>query len=277
VAGSSGTLTASTGSSGSAVVSLGRWVTAQTASLVEKLDFLGATLHATVRLLRRPSPAARAALAAALRDAGMGSLPIVALMGFVAGLVLTLLGTKELGKIGIETGIPRLVGVVVLREIGVLIVGIALAGRVASSYAAEIAAAIGGDAKGRPHPSDLAFGVQIAPRVAALVVAAPLLLAYTNTMAVAGSALYGATSLPMAREHASAMLSALNLKHTIAGLVKAIAFGFAVSLAGCYHGWRAAAGSEAIGHAARRAVVAAVLLVGLAEVGLIFAFKWIRL
>jgi phospholipid/cholesterol/gamma-HCH transport system permease protein len=148
---------------------------------------------------------------------------------------------------------------------------------VASSYAAEIAAAIAGEVKGRPHPSDLAFGLQIAPRVAALVLVAPLLLAYANTMAVAGSVAYGATSLPMAREHAAAMLSALNLKHTIAGLVKASAFGFAVALAGCYHGWRAASTPEAIGRAARRAVVAAVLLVGLAEVGLIFVFKWIRI
>jgi phospholipid/cholesterol/gamma-HCH transport system permease protein len=258
-------------------VSLGRWILTRGAAVKDQVEFLGSTLVGIGRLLRSGPPQARRRFVAALRDAGMGSLPIVALMGFVAGLVLTLLGTKELGKLGVQAGIPRLAGIVVLRELGVLITGIALAGRVASSYAAEIAAA---NAKGEADELRASgldpFAIQVAPRVAALVLAAPVLLAYANTMALAGSLAYGATSLGSAREHAAAMLSALTLKHVIAGLVKASAFGFAVAWAGCYHGLRSSGTPGAIGRAVRRAVVAAVLGVGLAEVALIFAFKWIR-
>ncbi len=246
-------------------------------SVGETVDFVGATLLGIGRLVRSRSPQARSRLVAALRDAGLGSLPIVALMGFVAGLVLTLIGTKELGKLGVEAGIPRLVGLVILREIGVLVVGIALAGRVASAYAAELAVANANGETSELRRSGLdPLDVQVAPRVLALLLAAPVLLAYANTMAVGGSLLYGAASLGSAREHAAAMLSALTLKHTIASFVKAIAFGFAVACAGCYHGLRSSGTTAAAGRAASRAVVAAVLGVGVAETALIFVFKWIR-
>jgi phospholipid/cholesterol/gamma-HCH transport system permease protein len=262
----------------SPVASFGSLVVALGASGVDLLDFLGGTLVGIGRRVPFRIPQARERLASALRFAGMGSLPIVALMGLTAGLVLTLLGSKELGKIGVETGIPRLVGVVVLREIAVLIVGIALAGRVASSYAAELAAANATGETDALRRSGLdPIHVQVAPRVLALVLAAPLLLAYTNVMAVAGSLLYGATSFPTAREHAAAMLSALSLKHAIAGFLKAIAFGFVAACAGCYHGLHGGGTPAAISAPVRRAVVFAVIGVGLAEVALILAFKWMRL
>jgi len=253
--------------------SLGSWLLARGRSFVDRIDFLGATLIASGRLFGTRSLPARRRLQAAFRDAGVGSLPILALMGWTAGFVLTLIGSKELGKLGVETGIPRLVGVVVLREIGCLIVGIALAARVASSYAAELAAL--GEHRGDLFSRQL-LDVEVAPRVVALVLAAPLLLAYTNAMAVVGCMLYGTTSPISAREQASAMLSALTLKHVISALVKATAFGWAAAMAGCYHGLRGSGAPDAIGHPVRRAVVEAVLGVGVAEVALIFTFKWLR-
>jgi phospholipid/cholesterol/gamma-HCH transport system permease protein len=271
------TKTATASAPGTPVESLGHWVLGRGASVGGAVDFVGATLLGIGRLVRSPSPDARRRLIAALRDAGLGSLPIVALMGLVAGLVLTLLGSKELSKLGVETGIPRLVGIVILREIGVLIVGIALAGRVASAYAAELAAAhANGETDGLRRSGLDPLDTQVAPRVLALVLAAPVLLAYANTMAVGGSLLYNAGSLGSAREHAAAMLSALTLKHTIAAFVKALAFGFAVGCAGCYYGLRSSGTTLATGRAVSRAVVAAVLGVGVAETALIFVFKWIR-
>ncbi len=241
------------------------------------VDFLGATLLGIGRLARARSPEAGGRLVAALREAGLGSLPIVALMGLVAGLVATLIGSKELSKLGIEIGIPRLVGIVILREIGVLIVGIALAGRVASAYAAELATAnANGETAGLRRSGLDPMDVHVAPRALALVLAAPVLLAYANTMAIGGSLLYGAASLGSAQEHAAAMLSALTLKHTIAGFVKAMAFGFAAACAGCYYGLRSSGTTSSTGKAVGRAVVAAVLGVGIAETALIFVFKWIR-
>ena len=253
---------------------LGRWLLARGRSLVDRVDFLGATLLASGRLFGSRSSAARRHLVVAFRDAGVGSLPILALMGWTAGFVLTLVGSNELGKLGVETGVPRLVGIVVLREIGCLIVGIALAARVATSYAAELAALR--ERRGAELSALEILDVEVAPRVAALVLAAPLLLAYTNAMAVVGCMLYGTASPISAREQAIAMLSALTLKHVISALAKATAFGWAAAMAGCYHGLRGGGTPDAIGRPVRRAVVEAVLGVGVAEVALIFAFKWLR-
>lgn len=240
--------------------------------MAARVDFLGATLIGVARLLHGGTATARARFSAAFRSAGVGSLPIVGLLGFAAGLVLTLLGTKELGKIGVDVGVPRLVGIVVLREIGALIAGIALAGRVASSYAAEIALA-----KGSSDEGVELVDAQVAPRVLALLIAGPLLVAYADALAIVGSALYSAKSLGAATEHVQSMLSALNLKHVVSVITKATAFAFVAALCGCSEGLRAAPGPEPVGRAVRRAVVASVIGVGLAEVLLIFVFKWIRL
>jgi phospholipid/cholesterol/gamma-HCH transport system permease protein len=259
-------------------VAFGSWVIACGTSLGEQLDFLGATLIGLGRLLRGRSHEARSRFTVALREAGMGSLPVVALIGFVAGLVLTLLASKELHKLGVEVGVPRLVGVVTLRELSALIVGIALAGRVASSYAAEIASANANGETDALRASGLdPVHVQAAPRVLALLLAGPVLLAYANLLAIVGSVAYATGSAGAAREHVAAMLSALTLKHAMAGLVKAGAFGFVVGLTGCFHGLRSPGTPAAVGRAVRRAVVSAVVGIGLAEVVLIFVFKWIRL
>ena len=76
-----------------------------------------------------------------------------------------------------------------------------------------------------------------------------MLLAYANVLAIAGSVAYATGSPGSAREHALAMLSALTLKHAIAGLVKAAAFGFVVGLAGCYQGLSCAGTPAAVGRA----------------------------
>jgi phospholipid/cholesterol/gamma-HCH transport system permease protein len=254
----------------------GRRVMAGWASAQSQLDFLGATLLGLRRLVRGGSSEARVVFRSALQQAGLGSLPIVALMGWAAGFVLTLLGSKELGKIGVDVGVPRLVGVVILRELAGLITGVALAGRVASSFAAEIACAnAGGDADALRARGLDPVDVQVAPRVLALLVAAPLLLGYTNVLAIVGSASYSGASLAGAGERVASMLSALTLKHAVAGLAKAAAFGLVVGLCGCYCGQSCGGGSTAVGHAVRRAVVSAVIGIGVAELGLIFVFKWI--
>jgi len=256
---------------------LSRWVSALRHGALDALDLLGATLIGIARLLRGRRREAWAAFGLALQRYGLESLPIVGLIAFAGGLVLTLLGLKELGKVGVEGMAPKVVGIVLLREIGPLIVGIALAGRVASSVAAEIAVAgaTGETAalRGRGvHPADLL----VAPRVLALVVAGLLLVAYADALALAGSGLYA--SVAMGRPawlHVADVWSGLTLKHAVAALVKGAAFGYVAGLAGSHHGLRAR-GAADVGARVRDAVVSAVIAVGVAETLLIFVFKWIR-
>jgi phospholipid/cholesterol/gamma-HCH transport system permease protein len=239
-----------------------RFASARARGVLALFDLLGDTLIGIVRLPRDRRPEGRSAFGLALQQYGLDSLPIVGLIGLTGGLVLTLLGLKELGKVGVEGMAPKVVGIVVLREIGPLITGIALAGRVASSMAAEIAVSGG--------------NFLVAPRVLALLVAGPLLVAYADALALVGAVAYG--TLVMQRPfwpHLGEVWSGLTLKHAIAALVKGAAFGFAVGLCGAWHGRRGRSAFD-VGACVRGAVVWAVIAVGIAETLLIFVFKWIR-
>jgi phospholipid/cholesterol/gamma-HCH transport system permease protein len=262
---------------GGASVALGRWVFGRRRSLLEAVDFLGATVLGLLRLLLGRTRDARAVFGLSLQHYGLESLPVVGLIAFGGGLVLTLLGLKELAKVGVENVAPRVIGIVVLREIGPLIVGIALAGRVASSCAAEIATT---RTSGRTQTIGGALldsiDVLVAPRVLALLLIGPLLVAYADALALVGSWSYAkyAMGLP-GGQHLAAVWSGLTFKHGLAAVAKGAGFGFVVGLAGCFHGLRAGGPAET-GASVRDAVVSAVLSVAATEVALIFIFKWIR-
>ena len=253
------------------------WASGRARGTVAAVDLLGATLVGLARLLRERRREGWAAFGLALQQYGLESLPIVGLIAFVGGLVLTLLGLKELGKAGVEGMAPRVVGIVLLREIGPLITGIALAGRVASSVAAEtaLANASGETAALRRRGLD-PVGVLVAAGVLALLLAGPLLVAYADALALAGSGVYA--TLAMNRPgwlHVGDVWSGLTLKHAVAALVKGAGFGLVVGLAGAYHGLRAGDARD-VGARVRAAVVSAVVAVGVTETLLIFVFKWIR-
>jgi phospholipid/cholesterol/gamma-HCH transport system permease protein len=257
-------------------VALGWWVIRRWRALVGRVDFLGAALIGVVRLVRRRG--ARTSVGLALQEAGIGSLPVIALIALAAGAVLTLLAMQQLEKVGLPAIGPRIVGIVILREIGPLITGIALAGRVAGSFAAEVAAQ-----RGLGGPAGVAMAGQetidslVAPRVLALALAGPLLVAYADMLELAGSWLVARHVLGLpGGAHIEAVFSGLSLKHAIAAVVKGAAFGAAVALSGCYHGLRCT-GVAGLGRAVRDAVVSAVVAVGVLETALIFVFKWVRL
>jgi hypothetical protein len=113
----------------SLTVALGHWVIERGRSAVHGLDFLGATALGITRLLRGRTRHPGVHFGAALQEAGVETLPVVALFAVASGAVLTLLATQQLEKLGFPALAPRLVGIVILRELGALMVGIAVAGR----------------------------------------------------------------------------------------------------------------------------------------------------
>ncbi len=261
------------------LTALGAWVIARGQSAVHGLDFLGATALGMVRLLRGRTRHPSVRFGAAAQEAGVETLPVVALFAVASGAVLTLLAMQQLDKLGVPALAPRLVGIVILREIGALMVGIAVAGRVASAYAAEVALAMAsGEAKGLRESGVDPVDVLVAPRVLALTLMAPLLVAYANALAVLGGLAVGPGFAGVgAREHLASTLSALTLKHAVAGLVKGMVFGFVAGAAGCFRGLHSGPGPAAVGRTVRKAVVSAVVAVALADLVLTFVFKWARL
>lgn len=258
---------------------LGHWVIGRCRALGERIEFLGLTLIALGRMVSGRSRHLDLRFVETLRQAGVDTLPVVALFGLASGAVLAMLATQQLDKFGAPLLAPKLVGIVVLRELGALMTGIALAGRVASAFSAEVATAMASPEAAERRAAGIdPVDVLVAPRVLALVLSGPLLVAYANALALVGATVVGAELLGFsARIYFDTTVSALTLKHAIAGLVKGTIFGFVAGVAGCYHGYYCDKGSAAVGRAVRDAVVGAVVAVAVADLALVFIFRWVRL
>ena len=166
-----------------------------------------------------------------------------------------------------------------LREMGSLMVGIAIAGRLGSAIAAEIATMVANDETdilrfiGVDH-----FDYLVGPRVLATALSGMLLVLYANALGLLGG-LFTAVSvagLP-AQEFIDRARAVMGYKHAFSGLIKGFAFGTVTSIAACYHGLRSGRSAGAVGVTVRRAVVAAVVGVVLADVVITLVFKWVRL
>jgi phospholipid/cholesterol/gamma-HCH transport system permease protein len=258
---------------------IGRWTIRWVRSLGEKIDFLGATVTSCVRLLLGQRRRLRTRFLHLLQQAGVETLPVVALLAFAIGAVLALITTGQLQRVGATPLVARIVSIAVLREMGALMVGIAIAGRLGSAIAAEIASMVADrevDVLGVVGVDP--FDYLVAPRVLALAIAGPLLVVYANALGLLGGLFVGVTvaGLP-AQEYIERTRAVLTYRHVLAGLIKGLAFGVVTGLGAGYCGLKSGRTAGAVGLAVRKAVVAAVVGVVLADAAITLIFKWVRL
>jgi len=214
-----------------------------------------------------------------LQQAGVETLPIVALMGFAIGAVLALITTGQLERLGATPLVARIVSIAVLREMGSLMVGIAIAGRLGSAIAAEIASMV---ARREVDVLNVIgvdrFDYLIAPRVVALALAGPLLVVYANTLGLLGGFFVGVSVVGLpAPEYVERTRAVLTYKHMLAGLIKGLAFGVVTALMAGYYGVQSGRTAGGVGRAVRKAVVGAVVGVVLTDAAITLVFKWVRL
>ena len=258
---------------------IGWWAIHSYHSLGGKLDFFGSTVVASVRTLRGRTRRLRPRFLHYLQQAGVETLPVVALMGFAIGAVLALITTGQLERVGATPLVARIVSIAVLREMGALMVGIAIAGRLGSAIAAEIASMVARrelDVMGVIGVDR--FDYLIAPRVLALAIAGPLLVVYANTLGLVGGLFVGVTVVGLpADEYVERTRAVLTYKHMLAGLIKGLVFGVVTALVAGYYGVQSGRTAGAVGWAVRKAVVAAVVGVVLTDAAITLIFKWVRL
>jgi phospholipid/cholesterol/gamma-HCH transport system permease protein len=262
------------------VEAIGRRAADGVRSLGDAVGFLGSTVLALARRRSDGSWWLGTVFAPTLREAGPGSLPIVAVLGFVMGGVLTLVASDQLEKLGATLLAPNLVAIVILREVGSLMTGFALAGRLASAHAADIAVHLKREA---PHgvawtAAEGLVDRLVVGRVLGLVLMTPLLVLYANAFGLLGSLAVGVGLLDMAPgDYVERTRAALSLKPAIAGFAKGAAFGFVIAMSGGYHGLRGGASGRSVGKAVKNAVMTAVLGVVLVDAALTLFFKWVHL
>jgi|TARA_R110002072_G_scaffold121684_8_gene255874 phospholipid/cholesterol/gamma-HCH transport system permease protein len=229
----------------------------------ELLSFLGLTTILLWRSLRRPGRIRLTSLAFHLERTGIDSLPIVGLLSFLIGVVLAYMGIDQLARFGAQSLTVNLVGVGVLREMGVLITAIIVAGRSGSAFTAQIGTmkvneevdamrAIG------LHPVE----VLVVPRVLALVIVMPLLAFYANIMGLLGGAVMSWLALDINLIQFARLLNdAVSLNSLAAGLIKAPVFAFVIALVGCFEGLKVTSSAESVGFQTTRSVVEAISMV----------------
>jgi phospholipid/cholesterol/gamma-HCH transport system permease protein len=250
-----------------AVEGLGRRTVRLWRHVEAPLDFVGrvsvAMAHAAPRLKRwRMTSIARH-----VYDTGIAAMPIVALIGFLIAVILAYMGAQQLRKFGADIFVVDLVTVGVLRELGVLLTAIIVAGRSGSAFAAEIGAmqlneevdalrAIGVDP----------IEVLVVPRILGLVIALPLLTVIADIIGLTGGGLLCRVLLDMPlTQFLNRANDAIASSTFWVGLVKAPVFALLIALAGTRCGLRVRGSSRQLGHYTTLAVVQAIFLVILAD------------
>jgi phospholipid/cholesterol/gamma-HCH transport system permease protein len=227
------------------------------------LQMLGALGSAGLVVLRRPRSLRLKSLVYHLHQVGWQAIPIMALVTFLIGAIIAQQGIFHFRKFGAESYVVDLVGILVLREIGVLIVAIMVAGRSGSAYTAEL-----GSMKMREEIDALStmgldpVEVLILPRIVALILALPILAFIGSMSALYGGGLvawfYGGMSpaIYIARLHEAASVT-----HFEVGMIKAPFMALVIGIVACSEGLRVKGSAESLGKHTTVSVVKSIFLV----------------
>jgi phospholipid/cholesterol/gamma-HCH transport system permease protein len=214
-----------------------------------------ALVHA--RTLRLPS------ISRQIAETGINALPIIGLMAVMISIVIGYQGVAQLRPYGGEDFTVNLVAVSVLREMGVLITAIMVAGRSGSAFTAEI-----GVMESREEIDALTvMGMEpmellVVPRLIGLVITLPLLTFFADVMGLVGGGMIAQSLLHVTPlQYIDRVHHAVDGSDFFVGMLKAPVFGFLIAVIGCMHGLRVRGSAESVGRETTRAVVKAIFVV----------------
>ncbi len=233
------------------------------AEMKEGLSFLGLTVVSLARLPLRPGQFRFKAVVYHMEQSGLNAIPIVALISFLIGVVLAYQGSIQLAQFGAEVFVVDLVAVAVLRELGILLTAIVVAGRSGSAYTAQIGAMRINEEVDAMRTIGLdPMQVLVVPRLIALVITLPLLGFIADIMGLVGGAVMANIELGVSPGIFIERLgSAFSPWSFGVGLIKAPVFAVIIALTGCYMGMKVSGSAESVGLYTTRAVVHAIFAV----------------
>jgi phospholipid/cholesterol/gamma-HCH transport system permease protein len=201
-----------------------------------------------------------------LIDMGFYSLPVVGLTALFTGMVLALQAHTGF-SFAAETGVAIIVVLSVTRELGPVIAGLMVAGRIGAAIAAEIGTMrVTDQIDALSTLSTNPYKYLVAPRLIAGTIALPVLVFVADVIGVFGGYLVGTYSLGYSPSaFLSTMLDNVASDDVVSGLVKSAVFGFVVALMGCYHGYHSRGGAQGVGAATTYAVVSASIMILLTD------------
>lgn len=188
---------------------------------------------------------------------GNRSLLLVAVTGFILGLVFTLQSRPTLMKFGAESWMPAMVSISIVREIGPVIIALICAGRIGSGIGAELGSMkVTEQIDAMEVSGTNPFKYLVVTRIVATTLMLPLLIIFGDAIALFGSAivenLKGHVSYQL---YFNKVFDALEFSDIIPATIKSFFFGFAIGLVGCYKGYHCKKGTAGVGEASNSAVV----------------------
>jgi phospholipid/cholesterol/gamma-HCH transport system permease protein len=199
----------------------------------------------------------------ALVEIGYFSLPVVALTAVFTGMVLALQSYTGFARFSAQGAVANLVVLSVTRELGPVLAGLMVAGRVGAAMAAELGTMrVTDQIDALSTLSTNPMKYLVAPRLLAGTIALPLLVVIADILGVLGGFIVSTLKLGFNVEtYLIATMNFLQAQDVVSGLAKAAVFGFIIALMGCYQGYNSKGGAQGVGAATTMAVVSASILI----------------
>ena len=225
--------------------------------------FGGLTLQTMLRTLRNPARVRLTSTVHHMEQVGLDAVPLVLLLSFMIGAVIAFLGATVLRDFGAEIFVVELVGIAFLREFGVLLTAILLAGRTASAFTAQIGAMQSGEEIDAIRTLGLdPIELLVLPRLFALLVMLPLLTFLAMMSGLLGGLAVCVTSLDLSPElFVTRLHENLTVAHFWVGMSKAPIFAVVIALIGCLEGFQTEGTAQSVGERTTSSVVQTISLV----------------
>ena len=243
------------------------------------LSFFGLVCITSGSLLLHPRKLRLTALVAQMEQTGVNAVPIVGLLSFLIGIVLAYQGADQLRRFGAEIYTVNLLGIAILRELGVLLTAIIIAGRSGSAFTAQLGTMQVNEEIDALRTLGLnPIEVLVVPRVLGLVLTLPLLVVYADFMGMLGGCLMSWASLGiLIPTFLDQLHSAIGLWTFWVGVIKAPFFAAIIALIGCYEGFNVARSADSVGRLTTQSVVESIFLVIVADSAFSIMFSLLKI
>lgn len=230
---------------------------------VELVSFLGQVMATMGGILVRPRRLRLTSMVHHCQEVGLNAVPIVALMAFLIGVVLAFQGSAQLRQFGAEVFVVDLIAISILRELGILLTAIIVAGRSGSAFTAAI-----GSMKMREEIDAMRtlgldpVSILVMPRVLALMLMLPALGFIANISGLVGGAMMSWIELGVSPAvFQSRLVSNTDVWHFAVGMIKAPFFALIIGIIGCYEGMMVGGNAESLGRLTSTSVVLSIFMV----------------
>ncbi|MCL5425527.1 MAG: ABC transporter permease, partial [Gammaproteobacteria bacterium] len=246
-----------------ALASVGQQMVGLWSQQRQLLAFIGLVIATLFQLILRPRRWRVTATVAHVQQSGLNAVPIVALLTFMVGAVVAFLGATVLQDFGATVYTIDLVAFSFLREFGVLLAAILIAGRTASAFTAQIGAMKSNEEIDALQAQGLdPIELLVLPRVMAMLISLPMLAFVGMLSGLAGGAMVATLSLDISlTQFMNTLQKDVSVTHFLVGLSKAPVFAFVIAVIGCLEGFKVSGSAQSVGAHTTSSVVQSIFMV----------------